>query len=613
MADTRAYTYYIRPYGSTEQEDYAVHQTSPAWVLTFVRWKNRDTFRVTDVGSTEVRDPLVVENDCIQVSTTIRKGTLTPSVTATLKMTDINYESDVAPGDFMFVNILNWETDARDVANKARAKKPINGINDGFKGVFKVQGVRKIINVDPNTGTKILLFKIDGFAFTEFNNTIYFNPYLIDPNQDPKNQLLFASFIGEDWTHLINAKGLTNVQDVIAVLIQSFIGTGITKIGELEKKSVVPTKNTHFFIPQLVGTYLGVKAVKAAKDIYIYMFGIQKYSGSAVQSVAQGMNPDGVYQKFNRFYYTNDPCGGDTLLKPEYWNQVQTWSILNQYSNAPLNELFTCFRVSPEGDVMPTVVFRQIPFSTEDFTASKLPISKFLNIPRWKIDTALILSQDIGREEAARINFVQYFGKSTVTKEGAEIVQEIAKGNFAYDVEDVQRSGLRPYIVTTQFDELTSVKKEFHSPDWAKIVGDCLIGGHLKLNGTIVCAGIQDPIAIGDNLELDGIVYHIEQITHMASITAVSGIKIFRTTLQLSSGVSVTSSEKGTRYGEMTYTSGDAARQDDYNRNQILPGVSESQDVVYRPNNLDAPASKNAPFPQPDGIKRQQKKKGGRK
>jgi hypothetical protein len=598
MANSKAFIKKIDPVGSGAGEDNSVHQVSPAWVLTIVRWENRDTLRIKGTPSTAVREPLVIENDCLSVTVTSAKGTLTPSMSATLVMTDVNYETSVAPGDFIFVNMLNWEKDAREVAKKARDKKAINGIDDGFKGVFKVQGVRRVLTTDPNTGTKIVLFKIDGFAFTEFNNTIYFNPYLIDPNQDPKNQLLFASFIGRDWQALINQKGLNNVQDIIAVLIQSFIGSGITDQGRLEKNGIVKSANVHFFIPELVGKLLGVRGSKAAKDVYNYLFGIQQYAAGSSASLASGMNPGGLYQKFDRFYYTPTVCDGSSILKAEYWNQVKTWAILNQYTNAPLNELYTCFRVAPNGHVMPTVVFRQIPFTNEDYTGDGV-VTKFLNLPRWKLNPALIMEQDIGRDESARVNFVQYFGRSTLGAQGADIAQQIAQGNFVYDVNDVQRSGLRPYIVTTQFDDPTSVNKDYRSPRWARIVGDAVIGGHLKLNGTILVAGLVDPIAVGDNLEFDGIVYHIEQVAHTASISMQDGKRVFRTSISLSSGVSISSSEKGTRYAEMTYTNADDLRNNDYNNNKILPGISESQDVVYRPISVDQPVTPSNPFPQP--------------
>lgn len=615
---SQSFVYEINAFGTSASEFDSINQSSPSWVLTFVRWSNRDTLRTKNVASTDVRGPLVVENDCIQVSTVSNKGTLTPSANATLLMTDVNYETSVAPGDFVIINMLNWPKDARRVADAARAKSPINGVDDGFKGIYKVQSMRKAIITDPNTGTRTLGFKMTAFAFTEFNNTIYFNPYMLDNKQDSQNPLLFASFLGTDWQHLINRKGLVNVQDIIAVLIQSFIGNGVSKQGRLDKKGNVISPNVHFYMPALIGSLLNVDGVKAAKDIYNFLFGVQTYSGADNQVLADGMNPSNTYQKFDRFVYTAHPCSGDSLLKPEYWNQIKSWSILNQYTNAPLNELYTCFRVSEDGDVLPTMVFRQIPFTTEDFKGVNLPVTKFLNLPRWKADPSLILDFDLGREEAARINFVQYFGRSTISKEGAEISLEIAQGNYVYDINDVQRSGLNPYIVTTQFDEPTATYQSFKSPQWAKILGDALIGGHLKMNGTVTTVGIVPPIAVGDNFELDGVAYHIEQVAHSCTIAPIKGDKIFRTTLNLSSGIDLSSSANGTRYAEMYDTKASALRTDDYASNKILPGVSESQDTVYRTKNPDVDdpghSSANVPFVQPNTqAGAQAAKKGSKK
>ena len=614
MADSRAFTYFIdaKGYGKDETDTVdgqtfgLINQSSPAWVLTFVPWENRDTFRDKSDSFTSVRPPIVVENDCLYVNTVQNKGTLTPSLNATLVMTDVNYETAVAPGDFVFVNILNWQSEAKRVAQQARNQTSINGTDDGFKGIYKVQSVRRVLTTDPNTGTKFVLFKITGFAFTEFNNSIYFNPYLIDPGQDQQNQLLFASLLGQDWSHLVNKKAFNNVQDLIAILIQSFIGTGVANAeAKIFKQSAVRSKNTHFFIPSLVGNLLGVKGAKAAKDIYNYVFGIQSYAaGSSSTSLAVGMNPTIGSVNYGRFYYTGTPCEGNSLLKPEYWNQVKAWSILNQYTNSPLNELYTCFRVATNGQVMPTVVFRQIPFTTEDYTGPGT-ITKFMNLPRWKISTALITDLDIGRDESARVNFMQYFGKSNLGVAGADISVEIAQKNYMYDIDDVQRSGLRPYIVTTQFDDPTDSYKAYRSPKWAQIVGNAVIGGHLKLNGTITCMGIVPPIAVGDNLELDNVVYHIEQVSHTANYGIQDGKATFRTTISLSSGVSISSSTVGTRYAQMTNTNAYSERDADSQYNKILPGISESQDVAYRTSKNPEPSAdelkgkNNAPFPQP--------------
>lgn len=612
MANTKAYSVPIGAHGSGKDENGSVSQSSPTWVLSFVSWSDRDTLRTNPANGidyTTVRPkPLVVENDCIQVSVVSAKGTLTPSMTATLVMTDVNYETAIAPGDFVIVNMLNWEKEARRVANKARNNEAINGVKDGFKGVFKVQGVRKVLAViDQERGTKALVFKITGYAFTEFNNTIYFNQNLIDQNSEKNNVNLWFTNLATAWANFVTEKGLTNVQDIIRFLIECLIGNGLGDKGRYVK-GIVKSPNTLFFIPSLLGKLLNVEDALAAKDVYNYLFGIQSYSVDSSLDISSGMNPE-ISESDGRFFYAGNTklskCQGETITKPEFWNQVQVWSILNQFTNSPLNELYTCFRVSPDGNVMPTVVFRQIPFTNDDFNANGLPVTRFTNVPRWVISPSIVFNMDIGRDESARINFVQYFGRSTLGPEGYDLSAETAQKNYLYDVDDVKRSGLRPYVVSSLFDEpiVATEKSVFRSVYWAKILGDFLIGGHLKMNGTVECIGIFEPIAVGDNLELDGVIYHIEQVSHNCQISPGDGKKTFRTTLNLTWGISNQTSTNGLKYAEMTYTDAYKLRQNNWDHSKILPGVSESQDVVYRhtPDNPDTPhGGGGGSFPQPN-------------
>lgn len=621
MANTKAFTQPVgfelsntapqAEAGSTLGTNFSlIGQTSPAWVLTFVRWEYRDLLRTPTDSPNAIRAPLVVENDCVQLSVSDSKGVLTPNMSATLLETDVNYETAIHPGDFVFVNILNWESEARTVANKARAGTAINEQDDGFKGFYKIQSVRKKIRVDPTTGTKTVLISINAFAFTEFNNTIYFNPNLINI-KDLTNVGLYTSNVAEVWASYVTAHGAPYVQTLLAVLIQSLIGTGVSNRAS-QIAGLVISPNKQFLVPTMVGNLLGINGAQSAKDLYSYLFGIQQYSSGQSQALEDGMNPSNIQsvQKFPGFYYTNTPCAGNTLLKPEYWNQVKLWSILNQYTNSPLNELYTCFRISPTGNVLPTLVFRQIPFTSEDFTtqilgtqdgnAPTIPVTRFLTVPRWKIGAESIFELDLGMDEAARVNFVQYYASSSFSKNGVEVVQETARLNYIYDQKDITRSGLRPIIVQNQFNDLPD-KLVHESPRWARIYGDAVIGGQLKINGTIECVGIVNPIAIGDNLEFNGTVFHLEQIVHNCFINPANGIKTFRTSLSLSHGVSVNSSTQGTLYSDMAYPNAYADRQNDYTNEQVLPGVSESQDVAYRgaPDNVDTPRGNNLSFPQP--------------
>jgi len=258
---------------------------------------------------------------------------------------------------------------------------------------------------------------------------------------------------------------------------------------------------------------------------------------------------------------------------------------------------------------MPTVVFRQIPFSSDFFGEPPFEIeavvTTFLSLPRWKIHPALVIATDLGRDEAARINFVQFYATpSSDVKNGVSYLSEqTASRNYVYDANDVKRSGLRPMVISTSFQDLTLKNDKLVGKRNAYIIGDCVIGEHLKLNGSLECIGIVDAIAVGDNLQYDGTVFHIEEVNHTCGISA-DGMKSFRTVLRLSHGVSTQTGINGLNYPEMEHTSAYEDRRSNYETgNGTLPGISEEQDTVYRP---DDPApnkgqidKRDQPFAQP--------------
>lgn len=579
-----------------------VHSTSPAWVLTFIRWNNRylnlKEAKLTAEDKSyflSTRDPLIVDSDCASVSVNYSKESHTPAMNAMLYPGDTNYLTAVAPGDFVFVNMLETESEATRVASLAKEGKPINGVSDGFKGFFKVQSVRRVLSVDPATGIKQLMFQISGFSFTEFNNTVYFNPFLLSQNE-ANNQFLFVSRISNIWEQYVSKKGVINVQNIIRLLIDSTIGFGFNK-NATDKKGFSISQNTHFYMPDKVGKLLGQNEAKSAKDVYNYLFGIQSYvsTSSGNTTLAQGMNPK-ISKTIGRYYNTPIACQGSSFLKPEYWNQVPVWSILNQYTNAPINELFTTLRVAPDGSVMPTLVFRQSPFSSEKYKGTS---TKFLNLPRWKISPDLLLDINIGRDEAARINFVQVF--STVPQATQEtnqgyISQQIAQNNFQVDTLDVRRSGLKPYIITSNFDTVTTDKAAFLGSTWAKLLADAVIGGQLKLNGSVEVFGIVDPIAVGDNFELDGVVFHIEGLRHSCAIQP-DGKKIFTTSLEISHGVDLRSSDGPKIFGQMDHTQiQDEILNDKQKFDGNLPGISSEMVRTSRPDSPEKNKENNKAF-----------------
>jgi hypothetical protein len=640
--NNKAYTFPIGNQSGGNSDTNFEKQMSPSWVLTFVRFFYRDLLRTPGSVPTQVvnNDPLIVQNDCIQLEISIVKNNLTPSLKAVLVMTDIDYETAVNPGDFVLANILNWdngtvlsnspeqgftthEMSADVLVTRIKNGQPINRLQDGFKGLFRIQSVRKTIQVNPGNGVKVVRFEITAFAFTEFDNALYFNPNLVNKNV----QNNFALFVGDTqkkWANLNNFAGVPFVQELIANLIRIFLGEGTsTNVTNGATPVLKFSFNNQYIIPGLVGKLMGLTNYLShgnisASDIYTYLFGIQSYNAHAT-SPTTGLNPvgpkittsnpTGLTEKYPRFFYTQTSCAGNSTLKPDYWNNVKLWSVLNEYTNSPLNELYTCFRLSPNNTVLPTVVFRQTPFTNDDFvgqkfgildngSASTISVTKFTTIPRWKVSPYYVFSLNIGKEESARKNFVQYFAKSLFTKNGIDLSAETALQNYCFDGEDAQRSGLKPYIVSVQFSDLPNQAIDF-AQQWARILSDCLFGGQLKLNGSMECIGIYEPIAVGDNLEFDNVLYHIEGIVHKCSI-GQEGIKSFRTMITISNGISLSTSDAGLKYAQMNNENAYSERAVDYKNENILPGVSESQDTVNRNHNIDQVPAGNLSFPQPD-------------
>lgn len=559
------------------------HQISPGYVLTFLRWDNRDTFNYSG-DPLKHRRPLVVINDAVSVTVNNTKQGLAPTCSIVLKGGDLNYKTTVAPGDFVFVNMLNWQSDIRRVYDKAISLRPINKYGDGFKGFFKIQSVVKNLMVDPKTGIKTLTYTVTAAGFTEFNNVIYYNPAIAAALKDKGAVSLYSTLIGEFYQDNLksNAKVDTIVKSLFNILI-----------GKSRRSLDVKVKNfgsTNFKIPTGVGLLLGRgRKAKFATDIYNYIVGIWgSFEGSASSntSIGRGMN-QGFKQKATEagnFWDAPKELQGNKQIFIENWNNATAWSIINQNINNTLNEMYTTYRVDRFGKVMPTVVVRQKPFTTDHYKGPG-PTTKFMELPRWRVSSDLLLQLQTSKNDAARFNFVQVYTRATADTADQDMALQIEQGNIVSDDGDIERNGLRPYVLTSNFDfPFGTAKKdvkELRAVPWTKIVSDWIIDGHLKDSGKMVFVGIQDPISVGDNLEFDGIVYQIESVSHSLSISP-AGVKQFRTTVTVSYGMDIRSNSSRPVYSDMDHTDAYTELIEDFAREKTLPGIGETQDIPGR-------------------------------
>lgn len=594
-----------------EQNSDDSSQSSPAYLLTFTRFSNRDTLNYKDSSNLSVRKPLVVVNDAIQIQVNTAKNAKSPTFSCRLRAGDINYLTAIAPGDFVTVNMVNWEAKALELRDRALKLLPINRYEDGFKGVFKIFDVRMSLVVAPN-GVKQYVYDVTGRAFDELETLIYFNPAIVDDTKKA-NPLFFLSSFAEDWKTFIQRKNSNNVQNLLKNLIKSTIGTGTKKT---VKGDVPQNKIPRFELPPELGALLKRKGKKLyASDLYNYYLGIwtpkNNGKGKVNQKPEQGFNSFFEESQDGNFYDTgkgkkNELQGSRQIAVQDFQN-VQAWSLLKNYSNPVLNETYATFRVAPDGNVYPSLVIRQKPFNNRVYLkSSKIsPHTQFLDVPRWKISPNIITAFNIGRSNSARVNFIQVFTRSLSVDPRFDQAAQIEQENYLADEKDIVRNGMKPYIASCNFDYPNS-DTEIKAREWALLVGDWLSNGHLKLNGQITSVGIEEPVCIGDNLEINRVVYQIESVNHVMSISA-DGQKNFRTTISLSMGIDERSTKNVPVYGEMEHTDTLAKRKDDYKNENMLPGFSDTQDILGRNRGEEIEETKQKNFTNPTSLNKGKK------
>lgn len=581
------------------------HQVSPRYVITVLRWKNRDTINYDENeagGSLETRDPMVILNDCVNLSVIDAKSQPTTIANIDLLQGDINYATAIAPGDMFIVNIVDGDKKANNIYYKAINEKPINHVNDGFKGIFRVSNVERSI-ITAADGKKMFVAKIQGKSFKELSNKIYFDKQLQFAGE-LQNNFFWASRISKEWKDFYGKKnGQPTIHEILRFLLLTFIGNGLNINGENAKIGGEPfTRNQIWKLPSKVGALLNNKNAKYAVDLYNIRMGIERYTEKVNPrskiDISTGFNPTNFRQngRFLESPYANDDYNtlqGRGILEPDYWNNVTLWSVLLKYLNVPINEIFTSNKVGTDGFVYPTLIARQKPFTSNAYGKNKkygaeklknhktLPHTRFLNLPRWRISPDLIYNFKESRSDDFRFNFVKLDGRVTVVNKDPKVQQteNLGKGNYEIDTEDIIRNGLRPYMQTTNFDFQKNNSAGTLTPLWAKLISDWVVGQHLKMNGAMTCAGIFDPISVGDNLQLSDMVYHIESISHNLQVNQ-NGLIQYRTNITFSQGVSTRSNEDYNIYGQMDFTDSYSERLND--DTGMLPGFSETQDIPSR-------------------------------
>lgn len=558
---------------------YDSHQQDPYWLAVVVPLKYKDTYNrdnqfpssITEseivtkntefiissdfvgLDPTPVRtifkeinpvdeDPLIIiDDDCISWQVSSSKESHVSGLSMTLLFSSIDYSNAIAPQDW----ILFWAFDNFSDYQAVKAKvtsSPVKRANEfatAPKFLGRVSTVFRNKRVDPATGRATISYSLTASGFSELDSSMYFDQTIELLRADASNY--WADFRPVEFQNESITAGLVSGQDAVPFLFKICMGTGPgegAKTGFLGGETKI-TPNDSYLVPKTVIDLITGSTEPSIKRVGFTYVDLMKMFIGTFQYGDKSFVP--AINTSNNRIFQGPPISGIFPVQPLNFNNQSVWSILETYVGRPMNEMYTCLRVDEEGFVVPTLVVRQNPLSSNRFVMENSGTA-FLSLPRWNISDEMVTDISVGRSDTLRHNYMHIIPMNHAANE--RIGKEVARfyGEPIVDAADIKRSGLRAMIKTVgnTFVPTTNVEAQEMNRFYNKLMADILFGSHLKFTGSIALKGVQAPICEGDNCVVDGVVYHIERITHSGSIDS-SGKRMFDTSLQVINGISISS------------------------------------------------------------------------
>ena len=554
------------------------NQYSPRAVIAVYPYKTREIFSQLITASGQEADygdylklkykTIIITDDILSLNISTKKGGASHSLQAVLAPGDFNYLSVMAPGDYVCAWIVNDQSDLDFLISQLQNNESANSYNMGLKFFGKVFVIQESFKVNGN-GLKTLRYNLTASGFNEYNSQIFYSPFLNDREGGTDANALFAKdFYSSLNIHIINGKNVTGqISDEQLSCHTQFIAMHKLLLGSgpggNKDANPLKTVNGAFGVPiELLKTFNKEGGASSQKtptfaDLVNVIIGVQKYQennhgvlGPDVQLSTSIITANNVYGTYYEPKSTGDDSKwhikGKKPLSVSPTINGTIFSILEQLSNPMINETYVTLRPAPNkaAEIVPTLVCRQIPFS-KDFSTDGFTVTNFLDLPRFEISNDIVTGYEISRAEALRNNCVMVqmdvrlegaVGKPGQAQFNADVLA-IKNGNWDYDANDVRRHGLRMIPAKIDQDYL-NIGEGISTviPNYTQYLTDIWTNMHLRFTGTIQTVGIQEPICIGENLQFNDYVFHIEGVDHAYQV-ADTGLTIFRTTLTLTHGI----------------------------------------------------------------------------
>lgn len=441
-------------------------QSTPTTVILVVPFAYRSTYdfvnrvhRINPHGAALAGEPFFIHPRVVASNITSSKSSHVGNFTASFVDPDNFLLRNVMPDDWLIAWNFDNEEDARRVMKLVLAGEPANGFNDGLKFVGRVDSCRRSVSREASNGQEFKRVNITAYSFSELDTPVYYHPLMGKQNSN-LHILNMVDTLDSQFLAKVKDAHFAHVNDILPLAVDTILGGGPRLEREEDEKW---TPNTAYLVPEPVAKILGVRVKEdpvTYADLLTTLVGVQEYETGSEVNVDDAFYSD--YKPLPRLKPTDPNVLRKRLFTPQPilsvfnpmvtpWSGTPVWGIVNSYLNPAINEMYTCLRPDDEGKVVPTLVIRQKPFTTESYGKGNKPVlphTMFKNLPRWKVDHSMVYAINTGRSRSLGFNYceVQLIGtgvNGVVVRNAA-----LADGVSATNEAGVRRSGLKPFITT---------------------------------------------------------------------------------------------------------------------------------------------------------------------
>lgn len=500
-------------------------------------------------------NPILLDRDIISIGTTKQKSAPAGHFEFTLAPTK-NWIAHITPGSWVLIHMAPRTITKSDLDSSSV---------ETLKMVGRVDSVRVSVRVDPTTGARQTLYRVQGRDWGQiFESSMYIDPAAAFGSDSGISQ---ASKLGLDiLTNMnINKKESNfSTTKLVNFIIMLFAGQGLDSYRASIENGIGPGSGQ--LLPQYV----------YKTPIFLKGFMDMSDDGSLTNSIKTIPGRLTGYDKY-------DGIGDESVGMPQYHMFVGNnvlWQLINEHSCNVINE--TIAELRWDKDKPSFCLYKRIkPFLVErvgggikdkDGTGTGAKVrSSFFNVKRASIDLEDIITLEMGNNWQDNANFVElmpdpsFISIPTGQNPIAASAPALKAQSNQYDAKAWARDGFRPMMFNTKFFPTGSsgVIDIFGYTKWLPTIKKWYFDTHKMLNGTVTIIGQDNYIGVGDNVmfpsvaagytqyvaanqekqgiaseKTSNILGHVEAVSHTFTVQN-NGARDFQTTVNFCRGVVV--------------------------------------------------------------------------